>query len=377
MKTKAILLTAVLGLTSAAANAQLIVFQENMGTAPSTTSIEEQTFENYTGGLSFSGTADVRNTSPSTGYTGASGLGNIWFASNSNRTFTISGINTLGLSGFNLSFGALKTTNAADMSELTVSAGSFPAQPTGSGTSNWREITLTSTTLASSNNASITFTHETTSTNAIRIDDVLLTATKMDRTVTTTASQVIGVTKGTTFGTAPAETQFRLNSDLGGINTSSEVLNLATTADRKLTTSFAASSAAINDLDRLSDVFNLTGTSSDVFVLQLNVSTLDSDAFLGWLDGSNNWTLATNGNTGAGALAGAYTTDFSTFLANNGGTFDGGTMLGAYGNDGSGNVWAVLDHNSSFAIAIPEPGSLILIGIMGVAALLVLRWKKI
>jgi len=381
MKTKTLLLIAALGLAGAAANAQLIVFQENMGTPSGTTAIASNTFENYTGGLSYSGTGtDIRITTASTTYTGASGGGNLFITNTvGSRDFTIADINTLGLSGLNLSFGAHKSTNASDMTELLVNAGAIPAQPTGTGTTGWRRVTLTTTTIAPSAAASINWSYtlaSATGASAFRIDDVLLTAIKMDRTVTTTANQVIGVTNETVFGTALAETQFRLNSALGGINTSAEILNLATTADRKLTTSFASTSAATNDINRLSDVFNLTGTSTDVFVLQLNVASLGSDAFLGWLNGSDTWTLATAGNSGAGALAGAYNTGFSTFLADNGGTFNSATMLGAYGNDGSGNVWAVLDHNSSFAAAIPEPGTLVMVGLMGVAAVVGLRRKK-
>lgn len=374
-KTKLLSLVLAAGFT-AAANAQLIVFQENMGTPTGNTAIGSNTFENYTGGLSYSGTGtDVRATVVSNN-AGASGGGNVFITNSAGtREFTIGNINTLGLSGLNLSFGAHKTTNASDMTELLVTAGAIPAHPTGSGTANWRSVTLATTTIAPSATASITWSQGGTAAQ-YRLDDVLLTATKMDRTVTTTANQVIGVTNGTTFGTALAETQFRLNSDLGGINTSADLLNLATTADRKLTTSFASSSAATNDLDRLSDVFNLTGTTTDAFVMQLSVDSLDSGAFLGWLDGSDAWTLATAGNSGSGSLAGSYTTGFSTFLSDNGGTFNAGTMLGAYGNDGSGNVWAVLDHNSSFAVAIPEPSSIVLLGLSALAAYGILRRRK-
>ena len=74
---------------------QVTVFSENMGTASSTTPIGSHTFQNSPT-LSFYGTGDVRNTSPSTGYTGASGFGNVYFAAIYGRNFEISGVNTLG-----------------------------------------------------------------------------------------------------------------------------------------------------------------------------------------------------------------------------------------------------------------------------------------
>ena len=133
--------------------------------------------------------------------------------------------------------------------------------------------------------------------------------------------------------------------------------------------SFRTISGAENDAGRLSDVFRLTGTGTDVFVLQLSVAGLAANDYLGWLDEDTNlWVNATDGNTGSGALAGFHALSFQTFLTNEGG-FNAATMLGAYGNDGAGNVWAVLDHNSEFA-AIPEPTmSLLLAAGLGVWAL--------
>jgi len=124
-----------------------------------------------------------------------------------------------------------------------------------------------------------------------------------------------------------------------------------------LTMKFSDMSLASNDGMRISDVFSLSGTSTDIFVLQLNLTGLTPAAYLGWIDGGGLWANAVSGNTGAGGLAGAYTTSFATFLANNGGSFNAATMLGAYGVDTSGGaVWAVLNHNSDFA-AVPEPAT--------------------
>jgi hypothetical protein len=181
----------------------------------------------------------------------------------------------------------------------------------------------------------------------------------------TNASSVVlvGTANGTAFRTGTTGTfksQFAggdpdtAASFLGGTNTSGGV---ATVAMR-----FSDISAATNDSSRISDVFSLTGTSLDIYVLQLSVTGLSATDYMGWLDGTNEWVTATVGNTGAGSLAGFYTDSFSTFVTNNGGSFNPLTMLGAYGNDGAGNVWAVLNHNSDFAV-IPEPSTWALIGL--------------
>lgn len=138
---------------------------------------------------------------------------------------------------------------------------------------------------------------------------------------------------------------------------------------------FSDTSAATNDAIRLSDVFSLSGTATDTFVLQLNITGLAADNFIGWLNGSNTWVNAVSGNTGAGALAGAYTTSFAAFLANNGGSFNAATMLGAYGVDTTtGSAWAVLNHNSDFAV-VPEPTTWALLA-AGLTFVVVMRRRR-
>lgn len=135
---------------------------------------------------------------------------------------------------------------------------------------------------------------------------------------------------------------------------------------------FAGTSSASNDGIRVSDVFSLHGTATDTIALQLNLAGLTSSAFLGWLDGGS-WVNAVSGNSGSGALAGAYATSFDTFVANHGGSFNAATMLGAYGVDTvGGSVWAVINHNSDFA-AIPEPGTGMLLAVSGALLLLMRR----
>ncbi|MES2707390.1 MAG: autotransporter-associated beta strand repeat-containing protein [Verrucomicrobiota bacterium] len=140
----------------------------------------------------------------------------------------------------------------------------------------------------------------------------------------------------------------------GGRNTTAEILDGTAGSATSLENSFSESSAALNDTFRLSDVYSLHGTGTDVFVLQLSAAGVDGNSMLGWLDSHGLWVNAVLGNTGTG----------NTGFIN--GAYDGNPVLGHYGVDtATGSVWAVLNHNSDFAvITVPEPGSCAFIGLV-------------
>ena len=90
-----------------------VIFSENMGIPSGTTAISAHTFQNN-GTLTFgngsqASPADVRTTSTSSGYTGSSGTGNVFFSSSSgNYGFSIESINVSNYSNLTLRFGYLK-----------------------------------------------------------------------------------------------------------------------------------------------------------------------------------------------------------------------------------------------------------------------------
>jgi hypothetical protein len=139
----------------------------------------------------------------------------------------------------------------------------------------------------------------------------------------------------------------------------------------------AAEATNTGGVNLLSDVVKLEGmvsggesfsTGTGTFVLQMSYSTAaiaalglteaalvaDQSLRIGWWDGAA-WVTAVNGNKGTSSPM-FYNAAFDPMnLAH--------TTLGAYGvNTGSSTVWAVLNHNSEFAV-IPEPSSMVLGGL--------------
>ncbi len=155
------------------------IFSENMGTPSGTTSIAANTFQN-SGTLTFSGTGDVRANTASSGYTGASGGGNVFITTTTNLFFEISGINTANYSSLALSLGHFKSTTASSNElAIEVSADGITYSPlsysraSGSGTATWALVNPTGT-IPPATNLRIRF-RQTSTGPQFRIDDVKLT----------------------------------------------------------------------------------------------------------------------------------------------------------------------------------------------------------
>lgn len=172
-------------------NAASIIFYESFGTVSGTTTYATHTTNNGfdNDSLSFGGSGDIRQTSVSSGYTGASGLANAFLTNNGTSTLIISGISTLGYQAgsVSISFGAFKSAIASDMTELLFEYSSngmdwtsiaIPAQATGSGTANWRLLEFNDTAMPITETLSLRWTNTSsgTGTPGFRIDDVTLTA---------------------------------------------------------------------------------------------------------------------------------------------------------------------------------------------------------
>jgi hypothetical protein len=140
--------------------------------------------------------------------------------------------------------------------------------------------------------------------------------------------------------------------------------------------SVSMSFAAAPEGDFLSDVLTLQGTAGDAIVLSLTYDSaslgdlLPADLFLGWLDtrvGSataGEWVNSVLGNSAnLVSLETAYLGSWEAYVAE----FSPGSpaaALGAWGVDTSATprVWAVVDHNSQFAVLpVPEPATWLLL----------------
>lgn len=146
----------------------------------------------------------------------------------------------------------------------------------------------------------------------------------------------------------------------GGRTTTVSFLDGAASGPATMELSFATTSSALNDHWRMSDIFNLSGIDGEIFALQMEVAEILGESFVGWFDGME-WVNAVEGNDGGpGALAEqGFVGSFGSFTDIGGSA--SADYLGSWGYDTSaGTVWAVLNHNSSFAV-IPEPSTVLLI----------------
>jgi len=173
------------------------IFSENMGAPGATTAIVSNTFQNSaslvfgSGGTANPG--DVRISSASSGYSGASAGGNVYFTTSTNgasvptdaRGFSIEGINASGYSNLQVSYGYRKESasvhasfsvdywNGASWNTVANTASALFNEASNATSTWYLAKTLNLPAGAQINGLKLRFVK--TGTNAIRIDDVKLT----------------------------------------------------------------------------------------------------------------------------------------------------------------------------------------------------------
>jgi immunoglobulin I-set domain protein len=162
-----------------------VLFTESIGTVATTTTIASQETANGfdNDAYTMSGSGDIRISSASTDYPGASANANIFLTTTVGTNFQIAGINTTGLFNLELSFGVLKSAAASDGSDLIVevssdgifyTALSFPVMPAGTGTAGWYYRTASGN-ISATPNLRIRF-RQNGVISQYRLDDIRLTS---------------------------------------------------------------------------------------------------------------------------------------------------------------------------------------------------------
>ncbi len=268
--------------------AQTTLFTENMGSPSGITTIAANTFSN-TGSLTYSNgtqtnSADVRSTSASSSYTGASGGGNVYFTSTSGTYgFSIESINASNYSSLTLQYGYKKESasaqatfsvdywNGTAWSSLANSSSTL-FNEASNGSAVWYLAKILSLPAdAQINDLKIRFVK--TGTTSIRIDDVKLTGTLQvaPTVVNSTGTDVannsvtfagnVTATGGSAIastGTVYAVTSINSNPILGGTG----VLTVNTPSPNSGTGTFSNASGAVLS-PNIQYSYNAYATKSD------------------------------------------------------------------------------------------------------------------
>ena len=205
------------------------------------------------------------------------------------------------------------------------------------------------------------------------------------------ANSVFIADSGTAFGPMLTQTVASGSNTYAGIGstitddlgTSAQLLYGGSTGMHSLSMQWRQRNAADLSIAVTSDVLNLSGmtnsgSQTDLFVLQMSYDpyllaggtaaaaglAAAGDIYLVSQNGNGQWVNATSLNIGG----------TSQFMGMGAWT-SADTTLGEYGvNTANDTVWAVLDHNSQYAV-VPEPSTLLLLG-AGAIGLLGYRWRR-
>ena len=152
-------------------------YSENMGTPGGTTLITAYTGWQNSSPIIYTGSGDVRTSLASTGYTGASGSGNVFLTGTAGRFLQIDGIDSSAYAAgdIQLSFGYLTNNIGTQLVvEQSIDGTTWtPITFTQNANTSWNLVTIPGGQVPSSATLSLRFTQPATA--QMRIDDIRLT----------------------------------------------------------------------------------------------------------------------------------------------------------------------------------------------------------
>lgn len=186
---KQLIATSAIAMMGFVANGQILETMGTVGTGTQTISARETAGNFDLVALTYTGSADMRITTPSTGYTGASGSYNTLIQAQ--EDFEMQGINAGSCSVTDsIRFGLFKSTNASNGIDFLVleysndngaswNSISYPALPTGSGTAKWYQVAAALPSGALVPNLRLRFRSTLVGTSSsnpqFRVDDIAMT----------------------------------------------------------------------------------------------------------------------------------------------------------------------------------------------------------
>lgn len=151
-------------------------YSENMGTPSATTLITSYSGFQNASPITYSGSGDVRTSSASSVYSGASGSGNVFLTSTAGKNLIIGGLNTsaYAVADIQLSFGYLTNSTSTQLVVETSTDGATwtPITFTQNTTTAWTLVTVAGGQIPSSATLSLRFTQPATA--QMRLDDIKL-----------------------------------------------------------------------------------------------------------------------------------------------------------------------------------------------------------
>lgn len=245
--------------------AQVTIYSENVGTPASTTLVNAYAGWQVSSPVTYSSSttpaqSDVRTSSASTGYTGASGGGNVFLGTSTGnaRDFIISGINTSGYTGIQLSFGINTNNTGLFLTvEYSTDGGTTysPVSFTNPNALGW-SLASASTTLPAATNLTLRFSKNNTA--QFRVDDIVITGNSAGTPALTAGPAVTGLSA--TSGSASSPGIYNLS----GTNLTGAPGNITVTAPANFEISLS----------------NTTGFTSSTLTVPYTSSTLATTIYV-------------------------------------------------------------------------------------------------